>query len=45
MTRTVSGSTRGGLAVRCEEVVHIYRRGDAEVVALREHALSALGAA
>jgi ABC-type lipoprotein export system ATPase subunit len=24
-----------GLAVRCEEVVHIYRRGDTEVVALR----------
>ncbi len=25
----------GGLAVRCKEVVHIYRRGDTEVVALR----------
>ena len=26
---------RGGLAVRCKEVVHIYRRGDTEVIALR----------
>ena len=25
----------GGLAVRCKEVVHIYRRGDTEVIALR----------
>jgi putative ABC transport system ATP-binding protein len=31
----MSGGTRAGLAVRCEEVVHIYRRGEAEVVALR----------
>ena len=26
---------RGGLAVRCREVVHVYQRGDTEVIALR----------
>jgi len=34
MTR-LTGKAGIGLGVRCEEVVHIYRRGDTEVVALR----------
>ena len=35
MTQDTAALTRTGLAVRCEEVVHIYSAGDSEVVAVR----------
>ena len=35
LSAAASASSPRGLAVRCEELVHIYRLGDAEVVAVR----------
>ncbi len=35
MSHTTATRPRGGLGVRCEELVHIYRLGDTDVVAVR----------